>query len=113
MEKAGKWIQGFGGVVISVIAPFMEIYLDFNLQRLLQIILLGSLITLWGLILTKEEDRGLLLIIFGCLGLACYIYLNELWLAVAMGISGAVLTGLNYLMNRKSGGEEPVQLHNE
>ncbi|AJD92552.1 hypothetical protein JMA_32350 [Jeotgalibacillus malaysiensis] len=113
MEKAGKWIQGFGGIIISVIAPFLEIYLDFNLQRLLQIVLLGSLVTLWGLILTKEEERSLLLIIFGCIGLACYIYLNELWLAIAMGISGLLLTGLNYLMSWTADRRESVEIHNE
>ncbi|TFD99779.1 hypothetical protein [Jeotgalibacillus salarius] len=106
MEKLGKGIQAAGGIVISVIAPFLEVYLDFNLQRLLQVILLGSLITLWGLILTKEEDRSMLFIIFGCIGLACYVYLDAIWLAIAMAISGALLSGLNYLTKRKAGQEE-------
>lgn len=111
MDKFGKWVQAAGGIVISVIAPFLEIYLEFSLQRLLQVVLLGSLITLWGLILTREEDKSLPLIIFGCIGLACYVYLNELWLAIALGISGAVLSGLNFLLRRKeSQEEEGVQL---
>lgn len=113
MEKAGKWIQRAGTIFISAIVPFISIFIEVSLHRILELFLLGGLITLWGNILTKEEEESLPLAVFGCIGLACYLYLDSLWLAVAIGISGSALTGLNYLMNRKSGGEEPAHLHNE
>ncbi|WP_404405729.1 hypothetical protein [Jeotgalibacillus malaysiensis] len=113
MEKAGKWIQRAGTIFISAVVPFISIFIEVSLHSILELFLLGGLITLWGNILTKEEEQSLPIAVFGCIGLACYLYIESLWLAIAMGISGAILTGLNYLMNRKSADEEPVQLHNE
>ncbi|KIL43416.1 hypothetical protein KP77_31220 [Jeotgalibacillus alimentarius] len=101
MKKIGRTLQTIGGVVATVIGPFLQLNSDFTLHRVLQIALLGLLITFGGSLLTKDDKNmelpAIILLLFG---LAGFVYFDSLWFLIAMFISAAGISGILYLMNR-------------